>query len=176
VNSRQAVINGEETTLDVAPLIRESTTYVPARFVSEALGVPVRWDSKNRIVTLLPKMMPEPIERPTVAIGVNGTDVNIAGYVDKGVTMIPLQAVFSELGANITWNSATSTFSIKYHDKEMLLTAGENKVVVNGVSIELSRKVEIHNGRVYAPAREVIEVFSGIIRYDQSLNKIFIEL
>lgn len=58
VNSKQATINGTPIPLDVAPSIRENTTFVPTRFVSESLGMQVKWDHKKRTVTLT---MPQPV-------------------------------------------------------------------------------------------------------------------
>ncbi|KAB2336685.1 L,D-transpeptidase family protein [Cytobacillus depressus] len=52
IHSTQATKNGQFITLDTAPTIRQNTTFVPVRFVSEALGVEVKWDSNKRIVYL----------------------------------------------------------------------------------------------------------------------------
>lgn len=43
-------VNGEWKTMDVAPVIIDSRTLVPARFVSEALGCDVVWDNNERAV------------------------------------------------------------------------------------------------------------------------------
>lgn len=41
-------INVENRTMDVAPMIYKDRTYLPARFVGEAMGLEVQWDAKNR--------------------------------------------------------------------------------------------------------------------------------
>jgi len=43
-------VNGAVKVLDVPPFIYSGRTYVPLRFVSEALGKEVRWDDQNRVV------------------------------------------------------------------------------------------------------------------------------
>jgi hypothetical protein len=53
VGSNQATVNGQPETLDVAPFIVGASTYVPLRFVSEALGATVNYDASNRIVALV---------------------------------------------------------------------------------------------------------------------------
>jgi len=45
-----AGVNGAVKVLDVPPFIYNSRTYVPLRFVSEALGKEVEWDDQNRVV------------------------------------------------------------------------------------------------------------------------------
>lgn len=52
VNSKQATINGATHVLDVTPTMRQNTTFIPARFVSEALGATVEWDGVKRIVKI----------------------------------------------------------------------------------------------------------------------------
>ncbi|HYZ16752.1 MAG TPA: copper amine oxidase N-terminal domain-containing protein [Candidatus Acidoferrum sp.] len=52
VGSQQAVVDGQTQTLDVAPFIIGASTYVPLRFVSQALGADVNYDGSNRIVAI----------------------------------------------------------------------------------------------------------------------------
>lgn len=50
IGKKQMTINGETKTLDTAASVKNSRTYVPIRFVSEALGATVEWDSKGKSV------------------------------------------------------------------------------------------------------------------------------
>lgn len=52
IGSSKVLLNSEEFLLDTAPTLYDNTTYVPLRFVTEALGYDVKWDSKNNKVTL----------------------------------------------------------------------------------------------------------------------------
>jgi hypothetical protein len=52
IGTTQAMVNGQAQTLDVAPFIVGASTYVPLRFVSQALGASVNYDASNRIVAL----------------------------------------------------------------------------------------------------------------------------
>ena len=53
IGSTQAMVNGQPQTLDVAPFIIGASTYVPLRFVAQALGSQVNWDNNNRIVAIV---------------------------------------------------------------------------------------------------------------------------
>lgn len=44
-------INGFKNDIDVAPVIRDSRTYLPARYVAEAYGFKVEWDGVKSIIT-----------------------------------------------------------------------------------------------------------------------------
>jgi hypothetical protein len=52
IGSTQATVNGNAQALDVAPFIVGASTYVPLRFVSQALGAGVNYDGTNQIVAL----------------------------------------------------------------------------------------------------------------------------
>ena len=52
IGSTQASINGQPAAIDVAPFIIGASTYVPLRFVAEALGANVNWDNSNRVVAI----------------------------------------------------------------------------------------------------------------------------
>ena len=52
IGSTQATVNGQLQNLDVAPFVVGASTYVPLRFVSQALGAGVDYDAANKIVAL----------------------------------------------------------------------------------------------------------------------------
>ncbi len=52
VNSPIASVDGHQMGLMVAPLLKDGTTYVPLRFVSEQTGLDVTWSSKLKTVFL----------------------------------------------------------------------------------------------------------------------------
>ncbi|RIE17132.1 sugar ABC transporter substrate-binding protein [Candidatus Cryosericum septentrionale] len=53
IGSITAMVNGVETTLDVAPkILPTGRTVVPVRFISETIGAKVDWNSSTRIVTI----------------------------------------------------------------------------------------------------------------------------
>jgi hypothetical protein len=52
IGSQQATVDGQPQTIDVAPFIIGASTYVPLRFVSQALGANVNYDGANNIVAI----------------------------------------------------------------------------------------------------------------------------
>lgn len=53
IGSNIATINGNETRLDVPPMLIADTTMVPLRFVSEALGAEVNWNNSTETVAII---------------------------------------------------------------------------------------------------------------------------
>lgn len=60
VGSKVIKSDGAATTMDTAPLLKTGRTYLPARFVAEALGYEVAWDAENGIVLCWPKGAEKP--------------------------------------------------------------------------------------------------------------------
>jgi hypothetical protein len=60
IGSNQATVNGQPQTIDVAPFIIGASTYVPLRFVSEALGASVDWDESTHVVSISLAAAPPP--------------------------------------------------------------------------------------------------------------------
>jgi len=52
IGSRNAVVNGQPRTLDVAPTVMNGRTLVPLRFVSETLGATVNWVERHQTVVV----------------------------------------------------------------------------------------------------------------------------
>jgi len=52
IGDSMASINGDDLKLDTPPIIVHDYTFVPARFVSEALGANVTWDEANKTVVM----------------------------------------------------------------------------------------------------------------------------
>lgn len=60
VGKLDATVNGKSFTLDVAPQIQNSRTFVPLRFISEHLGAKVYWDGANRQARVTAKGQSDP--------------------------------------------------------------------------------------------------------------------
>ncbi|MDW7673692.1 MAG: N-acetylmuramoyl-L-alanine amidase [Bacillota bacterium] len=50
INSQVAYVDNKTVALDTVPIIKDSRTMVPLRFISEGLGAKVEWDSQQYIV------------------------------------------------------------------------------------------------------------------------------
>ena len=86
--------------MDVAPILLERRTLIPIRFVAEALGAMVAWDSKTDTVLIMDeysRMIKEPLDSvgdmpppPVASIGDRETydhEINVRLYAGKGSTI-----------------------------------------------------------------------------------------
>jgi hypothetical protein len=52
IGKNEALIMDQPTTMDAPPLIVGGRTYVPLRFISEAFGAEIDWNSKEQRITI----------------------------------------------------------------------------------------------------------------------------
>lgn len=57
IGSKVATVNGEEVAFDTQAVMQGGRTFVPLRFVSEILGVTVKWDDQTNTVLLSTKLL-----------------------------------------------------------------------------------------------------------------------
>jgi hypothetical protein len=54
IGSSRLTVDGQAQTMDAAPVINNGRTYLPARWVAQAMGYDVAWDAANKIVVIYP--------------------------------------------------------------------------------------------------------------------------
>ena len=114
VGSKEATIGGSKVALDTAPYIQDNTTYVPLRFISEALGGQADWEQTLKRVTVLrgSKMIELwPDSSDMIASGVRVT-APAAPMVKNGRVLVPLRVVSEQLGLTVVWEQAKKSITI----------------------------------------------------------------
>ena len=109
---------GAEKTMDVAPFIEASRTYLPVRYVAKSVGVEgsnIIWDDTTNTVTIMKDGRIAQLTIGSNVLTVNGAKLTMdtkAKIVD-GRTVLPLRAVAQALGAQVDWNEANQTVTVK---------------------------------------------------------------
>ncbi|HOB81739.1 MAG TPA: copper amine oxidase N-terminal domain-containing protein [Peptococcaceae bacterium] len=114
IGQKTALVNGQKKTLDVAPLIINSRTMVPVRFVGEALGASFAWDEATRQVTFVcgQKEIVLYIEQKQAYINGEKVILDTAPVIVDGRTMVPLRFLSEHMGAAVDWYELTRTVKI----------------------------------------------------------------
>jgi trimeric autotransporter adhesin len=110
-------VNGVQKTLDVAPYTEGGRTYLPIRFVAEALGVTddnIIWNDANKTVTLINGNRIASFKVGQSSYTVNGAVVpmDAAAQFKQNRNMIPLRYAAQALGVAIGWDDATQTVTV----------------------------------------------------------------
>lgn len=82
-------------------------------------------------------------------------------------TLIQASALLEAMGASVSWNGKTSTLTAARGGKTVELTVGQKMAKVNGVPVELNRKVKRVNGEVMAPIGFVKEAFGVYVEWNK---------
>lgn len=91
-----------------------------------------------------------------------------------GNTLVPVRAIFENLGATVDWNAANKTVTGKTADKIIILVIDDNKAYVNGTSIELAAPAKIINGSTYVPVRFVAESLGAEVNWDNNTKSVLV--
>lgn len=108
IGSRIVNVGNEAVIYDAAPVIRNDRTLVPIRIITEALGGKVDWNGATKEVTL--SINDKEIK---MTIGKMLEKYGVAPVIIDGRTFVPVRFVADELGAEVAWDEATKTVTIK---------------------------------------------------------------
>ena len=99
IGSSTALVDEHEYLLDAAPyLVSPGYTYVPLRFVAEAMGAQVSWDGSQQRVDISLN------ERSfSLFIGQTIAGTSVSARITNSRTFVPLRYVAETLGATVNW-------------------------------------------------------------------------
>ncbi|GFZ97548.1 hypothetical protein GCM10008018_49750 [Paenibacillus marchantiophytorum] len=105
VNKKQVTLNDKPLTLEQAPTIVNDNTLIPLRFVTEALGGNVKWDEKERKVTVIrgDKLIDLWIDNSDLIVNGQRVTAEVAPKIMNNVTMVPLRLISEKLGFKVGW-------------------------------------------------------------------------
>lgn len=111
-------VNGVEYTMDVAPYISNSRTYMPIRYIANAMGINddnILWDANTQTVTLLKGTQVVQLKIGSTSIIVNGAPIamDVAPEITNSRTMLPARYVAQAFGYTVGWDEATQTVTLK---------------------------------------------------------------
>ena len=127
IGSEVAIIDGNAVTMDVAPMIRNSCTFVPFRFIFEAMDCAVsytkdttEYEDENESHDSIRGVDRNTAVTVDLNIGwqvgyVNGQSYTMIEppFIEKDRTYIPLRAVGQMLGCEVDYEKYTKTITIK---------------------------------------------------------------
>lgn len=108
INSKTAWVNGERQMIDVPARIISGSTVVPLRFLSEALGASVEWNSTQRLVSIISASGSGSVD--------NRAGLKLPPYITiASGTVIPVQ-LDEQLSSNVSRAGDIFTATIRQED------------------------------------------------------------
>lgn len=107
IGRKSISVNGNLAQKDAAPVIQNSRTLVPIRFITESLGGAVAWNGESKEVTLL--LDGKEIK---MTLGKTLEKYGVAPVIMDSRTYVPVRFVADALGAQTSWNEAEKTVTL----------------------------------------------------------------
>jgi hypothetical protein len=109
IGKTEAFINDKKVSLDVPPYIKNGTTFVPIRFISEAFGAEVKWDAnigKGQVtINYNGKTIILRIDSKIAFVNGKESELREAPEIRNGRTFVPIRFISEAFGAEVKWNA-----------------------------------------------------------------------
>lgn len=105
---------------------------------------------------------------PAVILDGQQLSFDVAPVIDNGRTLVPLRAIFESLGANVEWDSASSTVTATRGDTNIRLQIGNTTAYKNGVGVTLDVPGQLVQNRTMVPLRFVGEALGCSVNWNAS--------
>lgn len=115
VGERSITVDGVASAMDVAPVIVGGRTFVPLRFISEALRAQVIWEGKAKDATIIQDSRWIDLWPGDNLMVVDGrrVELDVPPQLISSRTMLPLRAVAQALDLNVQWDPATRQITLQ---------------------------------------------------------------
>ncbi len=122
INNPNATINGVPIEMDAPPVIRNGRTFVPLRFVSEALGAQVDYipDLDGYQTVILSGAQEKRIDYVLLFIqsrkvyhNENVKELEAPPFIEGDRSFVPIRIISESFDADVEWNGSTQTITIQ---------------------------------------------------------------
>ncbi|PRO67219.1 NlpC/P60 family protein [Alkalicoccus urumqiensis] len=107
-----------------------------------------------------------------VDVYINGSDLDEEAVKTDGRTLVPMRAIFEELGATVQWDNSTKTATGNLDGSEVALSIGEETAYADGSAVTLDQPADIVDGRTMVPLRFVGESLGAVVHWDNSTQTV----
>ena len=165
LGSKIAKVNGEEKTLNLAPQIKNNTTMVPIRFVSENLNCDVNWNKETQTVTVTSKVKLEDTVKE------DGSFVIKNPQMLAGVPVLTVDWMEQNLGAHITYYPQFNRYGITSmnRDSDIVISEKNRWMRVNSAYVPYIGDYDC--GKDKLTAKVSIDIVAKAFGYEWSYDK-----
>lgn len=170
-SKNEVVLKWNGKTLSQKGIVLHGVTYVPATALRDGLGMPLKYDAKNRTYTLgngYNKLSAVVYDASEIGILVNGSYVgDPGGQIINGRLYMPFKTVSEYMGIQGQWNPALKTLSMtKKKQNDITIKSVALKKKIQGVEAVVNYPVisGLDNAEVQEEINQVLkENASGVI-------------
>ncbi|MCL6601882.1 MAG: phosphodiester glycosidase family protein [Paenibacillus sp.] len=115
IGQKSIMVSGTKKSIDVAPIMKDGTTYVPIRYVLDAFGGNASFDAVNKKIMVLrgSKVLDLTVGKKEFLLNGKRQSAEVAPLLLQGRTLVPLRLVSEQLGLIVKWEQNTKTVTIE---------------------------------------------------------------
>ena len=170
--SVSVTLNGKQLAFDTAPYIENGRVLVPMRGVLESLGYSVHWKEHTQTVVAMKNGMELslPLNSKTITVNDKQVSIDVPAQLHGSRTFVPLRFLAEYSGADVQWDTASSTVVIhsaeaeNYKKEDSVVYIQTNKMQGSGVVLSANGLIAtnfhlienasamqfiFHNGSIY---------------------------
>ncbi|SFL12982.1 SMP-30/Gluconolaconase/LRE-like region-containing protein [Paenibacillus sp. 1_12] len=109
-----------------------------------------------------------------MVLKLNGKDASFTAqtFLVESNLYGPADEVARQLGAEVTWNAAAKTLTLRKSGSTIEFTANMKTVKVNGVELALTAPLQVIGEKAYVPVRFIYEILGYAIAYDSKTRAV----
>lgn len=114
-----------------------------------------------------------PVSYRSVNVAIDGVEKSFpqsAVLSSEGNTLVPMRAIFVELGATITWDQASQTVKATKDSTTIVLTIGDAAATINGKIVPLATPAVLINGNTMVPLRFIAESLGAQVGWENETS------
>ena len=139
--SVKVTLNNTPLHFDTSPVIENGRVLVPMRGILESLGYAVHWQEHTKTVLAMKDGMDIslPLDSQTVTVNNESVTIDVPAKLHNSRTFVPLRFLAEYSGANVTWDTVSSTVIIHsseaegYKKEDSVVYLQTNKMQGSGV-------------------------------------------
>lgn len=115
VGQKSMTVNGEKQALDVAPLLKNGTTYVPIKYVLDVFGGSSVWNSTSKKITVTrgTTILELTVGKSEFLLNGDKKQASVSPIITGGRTLVPLRLVSEQLGIGVNWEKKTKSITLE---------------------------------------------------------------
>jgi len=108
-------VDRDYVVMDASPFLSAGRTFVPLRYMGDAMGAEVGWDQATKRVTLTrgETRVELFVGRPVMRVGAREQPIDVAPILSGGRAYLPARFVAEAFGYDADWDAATKTVTLK---------------------------------------------------------------
>lgn len=115
VGQKSFTADDKKKTMDTAPVVKGSSTYIPIKYVLDTFGGRASWDAANQRITVIRggKVMDLKVGSKDFILNGKRKGADVSPFISQNRTLVPLRLVSEQLGLNVKWEQNTKTITIE---------------------------------------------------------------